>query len=333
MDIDSIRNRLYGTRVVKKDDVTVVKADSGSLCIPRERLEDEEITEIVSAIQALKKVSEENGADFLYCAAPSKELYEHLPSNIDNYYKDNFARFLEEMKDSDIPIVDLSNAFMDMEESDIFYYTDHHWKARSAFIATSTICRELSLRYGFEYNEQYTDIKNYNVDLYKNWFLGSYGKKVGTYFSGHGRDDFELIIPNFKTYMTEEQPFKNEASKGAFTDTVLFMENMEKDYYHKNPYATYSGGDFRLQIMKNNLNSDGAKILLVRESFSCALAPFLALQTGELHVCDVREGDYSGDKLDLEEYIQDIKPDYVLVLYNGVKSIRNSDGRYDFLNN
>ena len=84
-----------------------------------------------------------------------------------------------------------------------------------------------------------------------------------------------------------------------------------------------------MQIMKNNLNPNGKKILLIRDSFACVVAPFLALQTSELHVCDVRDADYYvGEKLNMEEYIKMINPDYVLVLYTGVSSA--SDSRYDF---
>lgn len=88
------------------------------------------------------------------------------------------------------------------------------------------------------------------------------------------RDDFELIVPKFESSLTEEQPLKNEIRKGSFENTVLYMKNMKKDYYKINTYATYSGGDFRLQIMRNNLNKKGKKILLIRDSFACVVAPF-----------------------------------------------------------
>ena len=131
--------------------------------------------------------------------------------------------------------------------------------------------------------------------------------------------------------MREEQPFKKEVREGTFEETVLFMENMEKDYYHKNAYATYSGGDFRLQIMKNKLNPDGKKILVVRDSFACAVAPFLALHTSELHLCDVRSFKYFvGDKMNMGDYIRELRPDYVLVLYNSIVSMQYSDGKYNF---
>jgi hypothetical protein len=121
--------------------------------------------------------------------------------------------------------------------------------------------------------------------------------------------------------MIESQPFKDQVREGRFEDTVLYSENLERDYYGKNPYATYSGGDFRLQIIRNNLNPEGARILVVRDSYACVVTPFLALNASEVHVCDVRDFDFVGEKLNIADYIQEIHPDYVLVVYGGVTEV------------
>lgn len=332
MDLDSIKNNVLGTRVIKKDDTTVVKTDTGSLVEPKRRIDDEEINKIVSRVNELKNVTEENGAKFLYCAAPNKECYETAPDFIENYSKDNFERLTKALEEADIPVLDFMNVLSEESISDNkYYYTDHHWTARSGFTAAKAICENLKSLYGFSVDEQYTDLNNYSITEYPDWFLGSRGKKVGTYFTWNGADDFELITPEFDTDMIEEQPFKNQIHKGTFEETVLYMSNMEKDYYNKNTYAAYSGGDFRLQIMKNNLNSTGKKVLIIRDSFACVVTPFLALQTRELHICDVRNYEYYvGDKLNMRDYIQEIKPDYVLVLYSDVGTVEGSSGKYDF---
>ena len=71
--------------------------------------------------------------------------------------------------------------------------------------------------------------------------------------------------------------------------------------------------------MTNHLNPDGKKIVLLRESFSCALAPFLALSCSELITIDLRY--FDGDLLDT---LREIDPDLVLTLYC-VSSIGNQD--------
>ena len=317
--------------MIQKDDTVVVKAESGSLIAEVDKLDKNQILQVVNVIQELQKVAEENGAEFLYCAAPKKEMYEKSPKNVENHAQHNYSQLLSLLTKAKVPYIDFAKILdkTDIPTAELFYYTDHHWRAYPGFVAANAISEELNLRYNFSYNMLYTDINNYQIEQYEDWFLGSRGKKTGIFFSGNGADDFELIIPKFETDMTEEQPYKKQIRKGKFEEAVLYMDNMRKDYYKTNAYVTYSGGDFRLQIMKNNLNPDGKKILMIRDSFACVVAPFLALQTSELHICDVRSGyDYVGDKLDAEEYIKQIEPDYVIVLYTGIGD--SSDSRYDF---
>ena len=330
MDIDSIRTNLLGTRVTFKDDTTIVKSDSGYLMEPARRMDDLEIDEAITHIQELKAIAENNGANFLYCAAPTKNMYEIGPHNIVNYSRENYSKFISMMIENQIPVLDFSDVLRDKNvlESDMYYYTDHHWKVRCGFIAATAICEKLSVLYGFHYDTDYANIKNYSIQSYPDWFLGSYGKKVGTFYTWHGADDFELITPNFETSLVEEEPLKRKKREGSFEETVLFLDNMEKDYYHKNTYAAYSGGDFRLQIIRNNLNPEGKKVLLIRDSFACVVTPFLSLQTKELHICDMRDYITEG-KMNLAEYIREQKPDYVIVLFAGVNTTK-AGGRLDF---
>lgn len=331
LELNGLRENLLGTRVILKDDTIIVKSDSGSLLEPEVYVDDADIWETVGIIKQLQNISEANGAEFLYCAAPQKALFEPFPENIPNPSPENYHTFLSSLATLDVPYINLAETLEQSEYdiSKLFYYTDHHWTTRAGFLATNAICEELHIRYCFDYSEEYTDISQYAVTTYPNWFLGSMGKKTGAAFTSHGADDFELLIPKFATHLFEEQPFKQEFREGCFEDSVLYAENMKKDYHNVNTYATYGGGDFRLQIIRNNLNREGAKVVIVRDSFACVVTPFLALHTAELHVCDVRDGDYyMGGKVNIEEYIEQVQPDYVIVLYTGVDDPVSS--RYDF---
>lgn len=206
-----------------------------------------------------------------------------------------------------------------MLEKESYFVTDHHWKPEVGFWASGEICKALEEMYGFEFNDAYTDISNYNVEIYEDWFLGSYGKQTGCYYSGKGLDDIALITPKFETNLTEEQPFKQSVRTGSFQESALYMENLrEKDPHVLNPYVVYGGGDFRLQILHNNLNPGGKKFLIIRDSTASVVTPFLSLNAGQLHIMDIRDGEsYVGEKLNVYEYIEQIDPDYVMVLYGG----------------
>ena len=95
----------------------------------------------------------------------------------------------------------------------------------------------------------------------------------------------------------------------------------------KDDYGIYSDFDTALKAAQKS----GKKILLIRDSYACVVAPFLALQTSELHICDMR--DYKmhvGNKLNAEEYIKEIKPDYVIVLYSGISAAEDSSNKFNF---
>ncbi len=333
VDINSLLMRAFGTRVIEKADTTVVLTDSLYLANPRPYIEDQSLKTRAEKLKELKAVSEENGAKFLYITAPTKGYSMALPDNVEDFTKSNCNRFFKYLDENSIDHLNLIDA-MEKEgytEEDIFFVTDHHWKSDYAFMAAGMICEYLNITHGFQYDTKVTDISNYSVKTYKDWFLGSQGKKAGRFFTPLGTDDINIILPKFDTHLTESQRAKGTVREGSFGDTVMYMENIEKkDYYNLNPYATYSGGDFREQIITNHLNPDGARVLLIRDSFSCAMSPFLSLALSEVSCIDVREGAYYvGEKINAYDYIKTYKPDFVLVMYTGVSS---GDDLFDFGN-
>lgn len=333
MDIDSIRQNLLNTETIYKDDDVLIKSKEGMLSAPHEELLTEaELEKIASNFAELKDKSEANGAGFLYVAIPSKPDYLDFPLNVENFSAQNLDNFISVLDKNKIPVLDMRSVFSKYDYKDLYFYTDHHWTPKAGFLTVESILNDLNARYGIEYNKEYCDINNYNVKTYKNYFLGSTGKKTGTYFTWHGADDFDLITPKFDTDFTEMQPIKDQIRKGKFEDTVLYMEHIkEKDFYGKSPYCVYSGGDFRLQIMKNNNNINGKKVLLIRDSYACVAAPFLALNMSEVHVTDLRDMNFFvGERINVYEYIEEIDPDIVMVLYNGVYSFEAAIGSYDF---
>lgn len=331
MDINSAVMRLSNTRVVEKDDSTVVKTASGYLANPRGYIDDDELHARAEKVKKLYEAAEANGSGFLYVMAPCKGYYLDYPPNIEDYTKSNCDRFAAALADRGVPVLNFEEYMKNNGISDesAFFVTDHHWKPEFAFEAVGEICRTLNALYGFEYSEKAADISNFTVTKYENWFLGSQGKKVGRYFTSPGTDDISIILPGFDTHMTEEQPAKGLLREGSFAETVMYTENIAvRDFYGLNPYAAYSGGDFREQIITNKDNPDGASMLLIRDSFGCAAAPFVSLHTSTLCVTDVRDyAYYVGDKINVYDYIKEKNPDFVTVLYNGVSS---GDDLFDF---
>ncbi|MDO4618028.1 MAG: DHHW family protein [Clostridia bacterium] len=327
IDLNSKLMNLEGIRIVEKDSMTVVRANNGYLSAVREKISDESLFKRADNLEALYESAKNNGAEFLYIMAPTKGYSTEYPENAIDYNKDNCDRFLKELKTRSIPYFNLMDEMRrdGISEEDLFFITDHHWKPEYAFWAVSSALEELR----FPCDREVIDIINYNVEEYENWFLGSQGKKVGRFFTDRGVDDIKLITPKFPTDLTENQPGKNLVRRGTFDEILLDVGHInEKDYFGKNPYAAYTGGDFREQIITNHLNPDGKKVLVIRDSFACAFTPFLSLAAGETYILDMRDfPEFQGERIDVKKYIEDINPDYVLVLYTGVTA---SEVLFDF---
>ena len=71
------------------------------------------------------------------------------------------------------------------------------------------------------------------------------------------------------------------------------------------------GGNQPLCVIKNEYITDGSKILLIRDSYSDALAPFLSQRFSEVHLIDLRYYRMSTAAYAEEHDIEDI-----VVLYS-----------------
>lgn len=326
MDSLSRLQRAVGTEYVVKQGSTFVRMDNGLLSEVEDRFTEKYMHSTTEKIQALQEAAEENGAGFLYVICPKKGYEGNYPACFENWVKPNIDGFFATMTEAGVPTLNLqAEAAADgLSEEDLFFATDHHWNPQTGLWASGKICAFLHDAYGFDYRPEEADPSNYDVETYENWFLGSQGKKVGQYFTERGADDFDLITPKFETMLTESYPLEGREKKGTF-DELLHREHLlPKNLYALDVYDTYSGGNSRLQVITNQLKPEGKKVLIVRDSFGCAVTPFLSLHTGELQITDLRHFDwFVGEKLNLAEYIEETHPDYVIALFTGVPSGEN----------
>lgn len=333
MDINSLYLRYSGATSVQKDDTTVVRLNNGHLTSTSYFISDELVQESAMEINKLYQYSRNAGADFLYVACPEKGYSTNYPAGIDNYVPSNCSRFYKALESMGVPALVLQDKMNEegISETEAFFATDHHWKPEIGLWATGKILEEMEWLYHIPYNAEYTDIANYDTVNYEEWFLGSQGKKTGVYFTELGADDITLITPKFETSFIEEQPYKDWQRSGNFTETVMYLDNIqEKNWYIKNPYAAYCGGDFRMQIFRNQMAKNSRKTLVIRDSFACVVAPFLALQNDILYLVDIRDFSYFvGEKPNVYNLIDEIQPDCVLVVYTGVATV-GEGGRLNF---
>lgn len=202
--------------------------------------------------------------------------------------------------------------------SDLFFTTDHHWNIKTAFWAFTEICNHLN-ESGFGINQSFYNIKNYNIDTLKSSFLGSIGSRTGGYFAGY--DDFDLIYPKFPTDYTKEICYPQNLdistggsiiSTGTYTKTIIDCFDQIKSGEVNISYGHYMSTDRSETRIINNLSATDKKILVIKDSFALPVAGFLTTCFNELRMLDLR---YQQSK-SVYQYIEDYKPDCILILYN-----------------
>lgn len=265
------------------------------------------------------------GIPYLYIAAPQKIKRggDMLPAGLEENGNATCDAYLEALDKQGVDYIDLRPTFESNGiYSNWFFNTDHHWKPEAAFFAWQHLTGELDLRYGFETPSALTDPNNWNTRVLEDFFLGSQGKRVGSLYAGV--DDITLYTPKFDTDLTYANSDGSFTRSGPFEQSVCFPERVaEQDWFNGNPYTYYSGGDYAMATMTNHKNPNGPKVVLIRESFSCTLAPFLALSCSELTTIDLRY--FTGDLMDT---IQELDPDLVLTLYTA--STAGLDNMFEF---
>ena len=323
--------RLSGRRVIQ-DMVagnTVAKLSTGALNFVNlgtaGQVDQEAVGRRAQATAELAAKLEVRGIHYLYIAAPQKiqRGAELLPRGLEESGNATCDAYLAELDRLGVDYLDLRPVFESNGiYSNWFFRTDHHWKPEAAFFAWQYLSGELDLRYGYETPSILTNPNNWSTRVLDDFFLGSQGKRVGSLYAGV--DDFTIYTPKFDTNLTYTNSDGSFDRSGPFAQSVCFPERVEeRDWFNGNPYTYYSGGDYAMATMVNHNNPKGPKVVLLRESFSCALAPFLALSCSELTTIDLRY--FSGDLMDT---IRELEPDLVLTLYTA--SSTGLDNMFNF---
>lgn len=284
---------------------------------------------------AFRDAVEEQGIPMVYVNTPFQihETDTQLPIGIEDYSNDNADRFLAYLEKNQVSVLDLRDCVAEdgLDHYDLYFKTDHHWKPEAGLWAVGKITDYLArLDKSFGVDRSILDQENYHFETMEKVFLGSSGRRVGTTYAG--MDDLTVITPEFDTNLIFSAPNGNLHRTGSFAETFLFPENLIADnILYSNSYTVYCGGSYDLLNIQNlgtesNANLNPKKILLIRDSYSDVLIPFLSLVYSQIHVIDMRV--FTSDLL---AYLDEFRPDLVLVVYNPGAYENNNLNMFDFL--
>ncbi len=187
--------------------------------------------------------------------------------------------------------VDMAGALAAHSGEDIYYRTDHHWTSLGAFYGANAILDALGM--------EPLDLADYEKTTVSDRFNG-------TTFSTSG---VRWVRPDaIDTYVPDDGSVKvTTYFNGTAEEGSLYVpENLEK----KDKYSFFLGGNQPLCVLKTK-HTDAPKLMVIRDSYSDSLAPFLTERFSEVHLFDLRYNLNS-----VQQYVQDNDIDQVLVLYS-----------------
>lgn len=187
--------------------------------------------------------------------------------------------------------IDLYGALNAHRDEDVYYRTDHHWTSLGAFYGANAICDSLGL--------EPLDLSNYQKTTVTDQFYG-------TSFSTSG---VRWLPPDhIDTYVPDEGVTVTSWFNGSPVEGSLYVDSKLEV---KDKYAYFLGGNQPLCVIESEKAPDGPKVLLIRDSYSDSLAPFLTERFSEIHLFDLRYNLTS-----IQSYVEEHDIDTVIVLYS-----------------
>ena len=281
-------------------------------------------THITNNLINLKAQLDAVNIPLLFVQAPNKviEGFTELPPSVEDYSNENMDALLASLKNGGVNYLDLRTLAKEdeLDKETLFYRTDHHWTNETALWATSKIIDAVNqeTNLNLDANHIIKDPSSFQYTIYKNVFLGSQGRRVGKYYAG--LDDYTLITPTFNTNYTVTI-HKSDGSRtyeGDFNKAILREDYLDmSDTVYTNRYASYFGGDYPEVVIENKLNTDGKKLLIVKDSFAIPVSAYLSTAVQELRMLDIRYNTID----DVEAYAKEHQVDMVIFLCKSMKPL------------
>ncbi len=267
-------------------------------------------------------------APLLYIQVPQKvcQYDDQMPAGEETYINENFDRYHALLTGDGVPYFDLRDALhkQRLDHYSLYFRTDHHWTLSGGLWAATAIVNELNTRYNLSLDVSRLDPALFETLTYPQWYLGPLGRAVSEGYIA--ADDFSIVYPSYATSLRVEYPDKELTLSGSFYNTLFDWDILATPCtYDKSAYEALLYGNRPLIRIINEANPDAPRVLIIRDSYCSAVAPYLSLVCGEVDLIDVRRenGNFDGN---LTALIQQTEPDLVLVMFCSPCNIDRSGG-------
>ncbi|MFV0634380.1 DHHW family protein [Demequina sp.] len=260
--------------------------------------------ELPSEAATLAQTVRAAGAEMLWVYVPRREeVYaDLLPEAWDNQYPERRYSVVEAFESTGEQTLDLTAALAADDVRDRYFFaTDHHWTVDGAVTAAEAIVQALDDS-GVVTG---TDEREYVRERSPLAFVGTLGREVT--LGATDAEPFEYLVP--------ADGWRSRICDGDDCSQVpIVAEYLEDPDPYANRYNAWIGGDDGLVHLHNDDTAAEGTVVLIKDSYGNALAPYLAERVTDLYVIDERH--YGGAALG--DFFAQIGPDAVVTMHNQV---------------
>lgn len=240
-------------------------AKDGSLL---ERPQEVDETAIERNMQAISDFADTVGQDVDLMLIPSAGYVKNdqLSSLYPPYQDQRILQLAGQYAGERVKAADVFDVLLEHKDEDIFYHTDHHWTSYGAYLA---YCDYLS-------SKGKTPVEQDAFSITRSeGFYGSTYSRSALWLTAP--DTLEIWDSGAKTsvYILDNQ---------RSYDSMFFLERLQQ----ADQYTVFLDGNHSLVRIHNDAAKGQGKLLLIRDSFSNSLGPFLALNYEDVVLVDLR---------------------------------------------
>lgn len=198
-------------------------------------------------------------------------MADNLPKVHLDYKDDRYFKTIKEYsREHDLTLIDLRNTFKtNKNNQQIYYRTDHHWTTTGAYLAYNQLCANWGITPASR--DKFTAQRDKNF----------YGTTYNTSALWLTKPDTLEVWKNPENKVTCEITANGKATK---YDTMFFDEQLKGE----DKYSVFLNGNNPVTVIKSKTVKNGKNLLVVKDSFSHSLAPFLAENFENITLVDMR---------------------------------------------
>lgn len=267
-----------------------------------------EYSSLGAFMKEFKVEMDQENVPVYFASAPSKPVYatrqDLFPAYVESVDAENRDELHQRIEEANIPLLDLEDGLGDYEGEEVYFLTDHHWRAEGAFKAYEQIMTGLE--------DVFPDVDVLSLDDMDT-------KTVEGPFYGSSAREISI------SYVEKADTFTYLEPKEGFTTTVCRNgddcghEVLDRDVLKNttdftNYYNLFMGDNYAQAVITQEQPTNDKHLLVLKDSYANPVLGYLGESFGTVTALDVRY--FEDYPVDISNYIRENNVDSVLFLHN-----------------